>query len=284
MTEGPLAPAVTAFLRDLRASGRHPRTVAAYRTDLGDLVIWLSKQGVTDWVAVDQPTLIAYLGALQAAGRRPATLRRRVAAIKAFFSARQLRQPTQPNPATLLQAPRVSRPAGALAPLTVAESDRLVATLGNQGSAPVRDRALGAVMVATGARVSEVLSLDWARVNLNLGLVELTGAAARLVPLDRRARAALQALQQEHTGTAVFVNQRGHRLTRQAVWQILRRAGAPAQISGAVTPQRIRDGFAARLLNNGADLTLVQSLLGLQGLVAATEYLNKLREAGTDAG
>lgn len=283
MSSAPLEGAVAAFLVRLAASGRRPQTVAAYRADLCDLVDWLLGEGISSWPAVDQATLTAYLGALKRAGRRPATLRRRVASIKAFFNDRQLNQPDQANPATLLRAPRVSGPAGPR-PLTVAESNRLLTALAGEGSARKRDLALGALLVATGARVSEVRALDWPQVDLTLDLVELAGPPVRLVPLDARAHAALLALQGGKQAGAVFSSQRGHRLTRQAIWQLLRRAGHAAKIPGTVTPQRIRDGFAIRLLKNGADLGLLQTLLGLQGLTATQAYLDKLKEVATDAG
>lgn len=285
MTKSPLDAAIAAFLARLTSQGRRPATVAAYRTDLRDLARWLEGEGIPDWGAVDQATLTAYLGQLQAAGRRPTTLRRRVASIKAFFNDRQLHTAPAANPALLLQGPRVT-PAGGPPPLTVTESDALLRALAQTGPARSRDRALGALMVATGARVSEVRALNWGQVDLALGLVELTGPLVRLVPLDDRAQAALTTLAGAAGSPgsgAVFMSQRGHRLTRQAIWQLLRQAGQVAGIVGTVTPQRIRDGFAVRLLKHGADLPLLQTLLGLQGLAATQVYLDKLMEGVRDA-
>ena len=178
--------------------------------------------------------------------------------------------------------------------LTLSEITGLIEALGNDGIA-LRDRAMVELLYASGARVSEVTSINLTDLSrddeLFTLLVRGKGGKERLVPVGRFAREALDnylvrirpTLAKEKRSPALFLNQRGDRLSRQSAWKIIMAAAKRANIESKVTPHALRHSFATHLLDGGADIRVVQELLGHASVTTTQIYtlitIDKLRES-----
>jgi integrase/recombinase XerD len=258
--------------------GRAPSTLAAYRKDLGRYVDWL---GATPLDAVDTATVERYVAYLRNEGLAPATVARATVVVRSLhrFLATEADlsgRPGTADPGADVATPKV--PAGLPKPLSEAEVIALLDA--SAGPAPVhlRNRALLELLYATGARISEAVGLDVGDLDLEAGLVRLLGKGSkeRIVPFGRHARAALAdwlsgagraAMIGERTlsradASAVFVNRRGSRLTRQGAWLVIGEVARRAGITSTMSPHVLRHSCATHLLDHGADVRVVQELLG----------------------
>ena len=265
--------AYLAFLSVERGLAR--ATIQAYRADLAD---YSDSRGTTrEWAVGPEPAL-RYLAARTRRGRRtdpglaPTSLRRRAAALKGFYRFAFGEGLIEVDVAAHLDLPRMPR----LLPdtLTVPETERLLA-------APPRealiDRALLELLYASGLRVSEALRLDLEDISLDGGFVRVIGKGdrERLVPVGEVALETIRAwmagpravrLAEHHVepirGGPLFVTTTGRRLARQQAWTMVKRAAGAAGLVGKVSPHTLRHSFATHLLEGGADLRIVQELLG----------------------
>ena len=260
----------------LLAVRRAPRTVDAYRRDLAALAGWLGRSpssATTD-------DLERYLAELRAQGLSPATIARRVAAVRAFFRHLVLLGARTDNPGAELNLPRrVRRLPRTLSP---AEAERLVEAAAGTSPRALRDRALVELLYGAGLRVSEAVGLERGAVDLEARLVRCVGKGGkeRLVPIGRRAVDALRRylsrgrpyLDRRHR-PELFLNAQGGALTRAGVFLILRRlAGAAGLEPERVHPHLLRHSFATHLLEGGADLRSVQEMLGHADLATTELY------------
>lgn len=261
------ARATDAFLLELRVErGLSPLTIAAYRRDLGQFG---SAAAGADWRADPEPAR-RFLAGLRGAGRRGTTLARKAAALRSFYAFALREGIVQRDVATLLESPRP----GSYLPDVLA-TDQVAAILdAPPADTPVgiRDAAILELLYACGLRVSELVGLDLDRVDLPGLVVRVIGKGnkERRVPMGEPARDRLHRYiagprldwtAGRPTG-AVFVSQRGHRLGREAVWRLVQRWTAAAGVAERVTPHTFRHSFATHLLEGGADLRVVQALLG----------------------
>jgi integrase/recombinase XerD len=265
-----LARAVHGFLLQLRTEAAlSPHTLAAYRNDLTRFAAHCARARCP-LARVSTSTLLEFLGEERGAGAAPATQARRAAALRAFFRYAVAERLVARDPCADLPAPRARRRLPRA--LGTAHVDALLAAPDPAQPLGRRDRALLELLYATGARVSEVTGLRLDGVDEALAVVRCDGKRnkTRLVPLGRRARAALRDyLEHERPALAaagpgesfVFLSVRGRRLTRDAVFRVLRRHAARAGLPPA-SPHALRHSFATHLLENGADLRAVQELLG----------------------
>jgi integrase/recombinase XerD len=279
-------PDVESFLILLAAS-RSPRTVDAYRRDLASFA-----------ATVDHPVgtstaeeIEAWLARLRADGRAPATLARRLAAVRAYLRHLMLMGIRSDNPAAAIAGPR--RPRTVPRTLSPAEAERLVEAASGTSPRSMRDRALVELLYGAGLRVSEAVGLVKAAVDLEGRIVRLTGKGGkeRLVPLGRPAAEALRrylAIGRPHLDrrhrSDLFLNARGGALTRAGAFLILRRLADRAGLEpGRVHPHLLRHSFATHLLEGGADLRTVQELLGHASLSTTQIYTHvstdRLRQA-----
>jgi integrase/recombinase XerD len=261
-----LTTAIEAFLLELRVErGLSPLTIEAYRRDLAQFA---SLAGAR-WRADPQP-LRDFIAMLQRAGARPTTQARKAAAVRSFYAfAVREGHATRDVPA-LVDAPRP----GAYLPDVLA-ADEIVRIL----DAPpmddpigIRDRALLELLYACGLRVSELVGLDTDRVDLERLSVRVIGKGnrERRVPMGEEARERVhryltgprQAWTARRPTPALLVGPRGGRLTREATWRIVRRWTSAAGVKTRVSPHTFRHSFATHLLEGGADLRVVQTLLG----------------------
>jgi integrase/recombinase XerD len=260
--------------------GLSPATIRAYRADLTDFA---AARDVGRAWSRSAEAAIDYLAARTRRGRRndpglaPSSLRRRAAALKGFYRFAYGEGLIGVDVAAHLDLPRPSR----LLPetLTVAETERLLDAAGGEDDKPrtLRDRALMELLYAAGLRISEAIGLDREDLSVDGSFVRVIGKGdkERLVPVGEICldwigrwidgpRAALLASAPAVTGRGgpLFVGDRGRRLARQQAWSAVKRASARAGLATRVSPHTLRHSFATHLLEGGADLRIVQELLG----------------------
>jgi integrase/recombinase XerD len=274
-TERTPDPDVEGFLA-LLATRRAPKTVEAYRRDLSALGAWLD--GTVAQVTTEQ--LEQYLAELRATGLSPATIGRRVAAIRSFFRHQTLLGLCTDNPAAELELPRRRRALPRT--LSPAEAERLVEAASGTSPRALRDRALVELLYGAGLRVSEAVGLEKGSVDLEGRLVRCIGKGSkeRVVPVGRQAVTALRRylsrgrpfLDTRHR-PELFLNAKGGGLTRAGAFLILRRLAEKAGLEPErVHPHLLRHSFATHLLEGGADLRSVQEMLGHADLATTELY------------
>jgi integrase/recombinase XerD len=258
-------------------------TLAAYRRDLAALANWLERRGVP-LAAATEADLAAYQ-ADQHALTRASTSNRRLATVRRFYRWAVRERLAATDPTVRLRAAR--RPARFPQTLTESQVEALLAAPDLDDPLGLRDRALLEVLYATGLRVSELVRLTQAELALDDGLVRVFGKGGkeRVVPLGEEARDWLQryfadargALLAGRASDAVFVTRRGGAMTRQMAWVLVKRYAARAGIHLALSPHGLRHAFATHLLNHGADLRVVQLLLGHADISTTQIYTHVAR-------
>jgi integrase/recombinase XerD len=270
--------------------GRAANTIAAYRRDLTGYESWLRRRAAGP-LTVDTESLLEFVGERRASGDAPSTIARQLAAIRMlhrFLASEEIRPD---DPAAALAGVKV--PKGIPKPLTEEEVGRLLDAVTGAGPLERRDRALLELLYATGARISEVVGLSLGGIDFDAGLVRLFGKGSkeRIVPFGSAAARALDewfspsgraALvpsrwKRRDDAEAVFLNQRGGRLSRQGAWLVLTKYGRLAGIGGELSPHVLRHSCATHLLDHGADLRIVQELLG-HASISTTQVYTKVSQ------
>jgi integrase/recombinase XerD len=257
--------------------GGSAHTLAAYRTDLRKAAGFLASKGLTLYTAA-LADLSELLGAqLGAHARSMARLR---SCLRQFYQFNLREGVLSVDPTVLLAAPKLGR----ALPKALSEAEIEALLVGIDGDDPlaVRDRSMIETLYATGLRVSELVSLRMELLGLRQGVLKVLGKGQkeRLVPLGEEALACLQRYLQEvrpdwlRGGASAFVylTQRGGPMTRQAFWHLLKRRAQAAGISKPLSPHMLRHSFATHLVNHGADLRVVQLLLGHEDLSTTQIY------------
>jgi integrase/recombinase XerD len=276
--------AIDAFLDAIWSEhGLADATLAAYRGDLTQLARWLP-EGVP-LTRAERAQLLAYLAHRNAPGSSPRSAARLLSSLRRFYRWAVRDGRRKDDPTALIEMPRQGRPL----PKTLSEPDveALLAAPDTDTDLGLRDRAMLELLYATGLRVSELVRLDVHQVNLRQGVVRVVGKGGRerLVPVGeaalewlavymRRARAAV--LDGGATDT-LFLTRRGRAMTRQNFWYLIRRHAATAGIRTGLSPHGLRHAFATHLLNHGADLRVVQMLLGHVDLSTTQIYTHVAR-------
>jgi integrase/recombinase XerD len=276
----PLEPFLDAFVAYLRAErGLSPRTVEAYARDLVEYLDALRQARVGTPEAVRQEHVRGHLATL---GRRLSarSQARHLAAIRMFHRFLIAERHAPADPTEQVETPRQARRLPVF--LTLDEVEALLEAPRDTSPAGLRDRAMLHVLYATGLRVSELVGLSVNSVQLDAGYVVARGKGEkeRLVPLGRRAVAEVRAwlgrgrpvLLRGRASRALFVGPRGTALTRQGVWKLLRRHALAAGIKKRLSPHKLRHSFATHLVERGADLRVVQAMLGHADLATTQIY------------
>ena len=286
-----LGAAIDAFLLELRVErGLSPLTVAAYRRDLAQFA-----QAAGGGWRHDPEPVRDFVNALRRTGRRPSTQARKVAAIRSFYGFALREGLAERDVAGLLDAPRP----GSYLPdvLDPDEVTRILEAPPPDEAVGIRDGAILELLYACGLRVSELTGLDTDRVDLAGLQVRVIGKGnrERRVPMGEPARERLHrylvgprvAWTAGKPTPAAFVSQRGQRLRRESVYRLVRRWTQAAGVVGHVTPHTFRHSFATHLLQGGADLRVVQTLLGHASISTTQLYTHltgeRLREVYTRA-
>ena len=264
--------------------GLSPNTLAAYRADLTALDRWLARRNVPIMRAT-RADLLDFITWRVAAGARPASTARQLSSFRRFFHYFMREGAVREDPTAKILIPKIKRSL----PRSLTE-EQVEALL----SAPVvsdplgnRDRTMLEVLYATGLRVSELVSLRQGHVDLNQGVIRMPGKSGRerIIPLSEAAIRALKGFSGvreeillERQTDYLFPTRRGDRMTRQAFWHIIKRYARKAGIATELSPQTLRHAFATHLLNHGADLRVVQMLLGHSDLSTTQIYTHVARE------
>lgn len=271
------------FLDYLKKEKRMAKnTQEAYGRDVVDFCGFLNEKGVKDPVRAGNSDVLSFLTTLRKEGKSAATINRKLASVRSFYTFLAMENLVSGNPAVGIKPPRVERKE--LEYLTVEEADRLLTTP-EESVLGYRDKALMELLYATGIRVNEVIAANVADVNLRIGFFTCTGETgkARIIPIGRPARAALEhyiyevrkeLVEEDSTEDALFVNFYGKRMTRQGLWKILKEYGNKAELDKKLTPHLLRISFAVHMVQNGADLKSLQELLGHEDMTATQVYLS----------
>ena len=267
--------------------GRSANTLAAYRRDLAAYEAWLAARHGTG--EVDEATVAEYVAHLRQSGLAPASVARALVAVRSLYRFLAQEGGARTDPSSDLRPPRV--PESIPKALTEAEVASLLAAVTGTGPLALRDRAVLEVLYGTGVRISELIGLSVGDlvVEEQLARVFGKGGKERLVPLGRYARDALVAwlspggrptLVPPHwarrgDADAVFLNNRGGRLTRQGAWGIVRHYGVLAGLDGRLSPHVLRHSCATHMLDHGADIRVVQELLG-HASISTTQVYTKV--------
>lgn len=277
---------VEAFLDACWAErGLSGNTLKAYRSDLESLAAFLRERKRT-LVEAERSDLLAYLARQVESGIKSRTAARKLSSIRRFYAHLRHRGLIAEDPAARIENPKLNRPLPKS--LTESEVSALLARPDTGTDLGLRDKAMLEVLYATGLRVSELVGLKCDQVNRQQGVVRIIGKGdrERLVPLGDEAQHWLEryvnesrpALLSGGTSEALFVTRRRKGMTRQAFWYMIRRYARATGISKPLSPHVLRHSFATHLLNRGADLRVVQMLLGHRDLTTTQIYTQVARE------
>ncbi len=276
--------AIDAYLDHLRVERRLAQlTIESYSRDLVALARFAHSAGVPI-EALTRQDLEAFVRGLMASGLSPRSTARAVACVRGLYRFLVLDRRLESSPADDVRAPR-AWPALPRC-LSLDEVDRLIAAPDVSTPRGLRDRAMIELLYATGLRVSELVGLRAADLNLEAGHLTCTGKGAkqRLVPMGDQAvawvrrylRDARPALLKRKTSTRLFVNARGGGLSRVGFWKLLRAHGVRAGLPRGLSPHVLRHSFATHLLDRGADLRAIQMMLGHADLSTTQIYTHVL--------
>jgi integrase/recombinase XerD len=261
-------------------------TLAAYRRDIKAFGNWLARERGQCLEAAVAGDIEAYLAWRFARRAQPRSAARYTSALKRLYRYLMRENLIAADPTLNLDAPRLPR----ALPKTLTEADvgRLLDSADRSTTLGLRDRAMLETLYATGLRVSELVGLRLNALNLNDGVVRVTGKGNkdRLVPLGEEAVEWLRRyldearplLMEKKLSDAVFVTPRGDGMTRQAFWHLVKRRAHAAGVTRPLSPHTLRHAFATHLLNHGADLRVVQMLLGHSDISTTQIYTHVARE------
>lgn len=266
--------------------GLSQNTLSAYRRDLQALVDWLCQQpeGRT-LAAASELDLVSYAAARHA-GSQPSSAGRRLSVFRRFFRWAVREGLSQVDPTVRMDAPRQRmRLPGTL---TEAQVEALLAAPDTDEPLGLRDRAMLELLYASGLRVSELVTLKSVHVGLSENVLRITGKGSkeRLVPfgveasdwLQRYLREARAQILGGQVSDALFVTVRGDAMTRQMFWKLIKKYAVQAGITQHLSPHTLRHAFATHLINHGADLRVVQMLLGHADISTTQVYTHVARE------
>lgn len=263
--------------------GLSENTLSAYRSDLYSYTDWLASAS-RDLLQSRPEDILAYLATLT--GKSSRTSARRLSSLRRFFQYLAREGRISHDPCARIAAPRIGRPLPKS--LTEEEVESLLDAPDTATAVGQRDRAMLEVLYATGLRVSELVGLQLAQVNLRQGVLRVIGKGnkERLVPLGEEAsdwvekfiRQGRAELLQGPPADVLFPSRRGRMMARQTFWHAIKRHAVRAGISKTLSPHVVRHAFATHLLNHGADLRVVQMLLGHSDISTTQIYTHVARE------
>jgi integrase/recombinase XerD len=265
--------------------GASDHTLSAYGSDLKALAAALATEG-RGLRSADRSDLLEYLATRVQQGAKPRTTARLLSSQRRFYRFLLREGRIQEDPTAQIEAPKLGRPL----PKSLTEEDveALLAAPDTEDPLGLRDRAMLELLYASGLRVSELVGLKLGEVSLGQGVVRVFGKGGkeRLVPMGEECLEWLQhyleegrpALLAERMAEAVFVTRRGGPMTRQAFWYLIKRYARQAGIKADLSPHTLRHAFATHLLNHGADLRVLQMLLGHSDLSTTQIYTHVARE------
>ncbi len=261
-------------------SGCAANTLAAYRRDLRKLKDFFQQEGLTDLHALTKPLWVQFLSSLKTAGLSSSSIARCLAAIRGFYKHMAISQGNGPwegiikgTPKQWVQLPKL---------LSEVEVMRLLSFPAIDHRDDWRDAAMVELLYATGLRVSELVNLEVSHLNVDVGFLQATGKRdkQRIVPIGQKARDLvahyIQAIRPQYlktrTSHALFLTRLGRAMSRQCFWNILKSRAVRAGITKPISPHMLRHSFATHLLDHGADLRSVQTMLGHASIATTQIY------------
>lgn len=262
-------------------------TLSSYRGDLVQFTAWLSEHGKKSLLESDRADIQSYLAVrIMRDHTKPRTTARLLSSMKRFYQYALREGKIQIDPTLQIAAPKLSR----LLPKSLSEADVEALLNAPDVEAPLglRDRAMLETLYASGLRVSELIGLRVVQVSLDMAVVKTLGKGAkeRLAPIGEQAldwltrylREARPYLLSGKSSDAMFVTARGRAMSRQAFWYLIKRHAVIAGIDKPLSPHTLRHAFATHLINHGADLRVVQLLLGHADISTTQIYTHVARE------
>lgn len=264
--------------------GLSRNTLESYRSDINLFSNWLHKEHGKSLLDADHALLLGFLS--HQSKLKASTTSRELSSLRRFFQFALSRGKVEKDPTLDIESPRLAR--GLPKSLSESEVEALLEAPETGEAAGLRDRAMLETLYASGLRVSELVGLRLSQVSLDMGVVRVTGKGGkeRLVPLGEEAMdwitrylsASRPSLLKGKKSDHVFVTARGSAMTRQAFWHLIKRQARKAGISKPISPHTLRHAFATHLLNHGADLRVVQILLGHSDISTTQIYTHVARE------
>lgn len=276
---------VTQFIDALwMEDGLSENTLHAYESDLLAFDKWLQQRD-SEILHADRQQVLSYLAWCAESGKSIRSTARILSSLRRFYQYHLREGRLQEHPCERIDAPKLGKPL----PKTLTEADvEALLAVPADDALGIRDRAMLELLYATGMRVSELVGLQLSQINQNQGVVRVTGKGnkERLTPLGEEALEWLQHYLQESRPALIkgricnqlFVTTRGAGMTRQAFWYLIKRYASRAGIDSTISPHTLRHAFATHLLNHGADLRVVQLLLGHTDLSTTQIYTHVARE------
>jgi integrase/recombinase XerD len=272
------------YMKNVKGTSRN--TLLSYKRDLDRLLSYLDNRGVSDLSCVTEDVLQDYCTSLYEENYAPASITRHNTSIKSFFRYLLENGNIAENPAENIKSPRIEKKQPRV--LTTVEIEKLLSQDFGRDPKGLRDRAILELMYATGLKASEVINLGLSNVDLGLGCIRLVGGGKkpkeRLIPYGRKARQALNAyltegrdglLSDSPDSGILFLNCSGLPMSRQGLWKLIKSYVERAGIKSDITPFTLRHSFAVHLVDNGADISSVQELMGYSDINTVSRYLGK---------
>lgn len=273
MMEAIIRDSVEEYIHFLRVERQlSENTLVSYKNDIESYIISIfEKQQLEGFNDIERYHILNHLKELQESGKSARTSSRHISSIRSFHQFLLREKRCDHDPTVHVELPKLEQKLPKV--LSIEEVDRLIQVPNAQKPAGKRDRAILELLYATGMRISECISLDREDIHLTMGFIRVFGKGGkeRIIPLGSTAVEACtiylnQARSQLENplsrNDALFLNQRGNRLTRQGVWKLLKGYALKSGINHEITPHILRHSFATHLIENGADLRAVQELLG----------------------
>lgn len=253
--------------------GLSENTIQSYKRDLSQYFSFLDEKEISSWEQVDRYLVLDFLEFLRNEGKSSATIIRMVSSLRKFHQFLRQERMTDNDPMQHIDTPKKTQRLPKT--LSIKEVEKIIESPDTNDALGIRDRAILEVMYATGLRVTELIALKLDDLHLSLGLLQTVGKGdkERIIPLGdvaikwvnlylEKSRPELLAKNKKDKTNILFLNYKGEGFTRQGIWKNLKVYVTQAGIEKEVTPHTLRHSFATHLLENGADLRVVQELLG----------------------
>jgi len=261
-------------------------TLEAYGRDLNRYLAFLEDEGISEVADVATPSIVKHLGRLSREGLSSRSRARALVSLRMFHKFLAAEGIARDNPAAKVESPHTIHALPHV--LTAKEVERLLTISGEENPLVLRDRAMLEILYATGLRVSELIALRFQDLELAGGYLRAFGKRnkQRIVPMGEASIEALhdyldrgrKCLRKNCSGDYLFLNPLGKSLTRQGFWKMIKRRARQTGIPKNITPHTLRHSFATHLLENGADLRSVQTMLGHADISTVQIYTHVTRE------
>lgn len=267
--------------------GLSKNTIASYKTDLASFLNYFESKGFNSIEKIKRDNITGYLLCLKDKGLSGNSISRALVAIKMLYKFLTQEHLVKDNVAGVLESPKLIRPLPNV--LNLAEVEKLLAAPDSRNWMGIRDKAALELMYATGMRVSEMVDLPTSTINLDVGFIKCKGKGdkERIVPIGSQAKGSIlrylekvrPSLLKNGKDNHLFITRLGKRVSRQSFWKMIKKYAKKARIKKEITPHTLRHSFATHLLERGADLRVVQEMLGHSDIATTQIYthINKER-------